>query len=317
MVLDTQQVKNKAHDLGFHKVGVARADALGKDIANLQRWLSLGYAADMAWMHDPRRQDIQQVLPGVRSVVVVALHYNTPQSEPAPGTARISRYAQGRDYHKVMGKPLQKLARWLDAQQPGNRSLAYVDTGPIQEKAWAQAAGLGWIGKNACLITLEYGSWVFLGEVLTTVELEVDIPHPNHCGTCTRCLKSCPTAAIVEPAYVDARLCLAYHTIENRAETLPHTIARGQNNWVVGCDVCQSCCPFNQRSERWQKFTDIADLTPRPFWQNPQLTKLASLDDATFDLWTRGSAIRRVRAQGLRRNSTTALTSLREQNWAE
>lgn len=301
------QIKAQAQQLGFHKVGIAHADVLTADPDWLREWLAQGYAADMQWMHDPRRQDIQQVLPGVQSVICVALNYSVPQEDPCPDQARIARYALGRDYHKVLGRPLKALARWIEASAPGHRAIAYVDTGPIQEKAWAQAAGLGWIGKNACLITLEYGSWVFLGEVLTTVELEPDGAHANYCGSCTRCLAACPTAAIVRPAQVDARACLAYHTIENRAERLPATISSQQHNWVVGCDLCQSCCPYNQRAERWGHYSDVADFAPREPWQRLDLQRAQQMSDDEFDRLSTGSAIRRVRASGLRRNAQSAL----------
>ncbi|UFP94317.1 tRNA epoxyqueuosine(34) reductase QueG [Gloeobacter morelensis] len=302
------QIKSRALDLGFHKVGIARADALdGEGSARLIRWLAAGYAGEMGWMHDPRRRDIRQVLPGVRSVICVALNYNTPQGSPAPGQARISRYALGRDYHKVLSKPLKALARWIEVSDPGCRAIAYVDTGPIQEKAWAEAAGIGWIGKNACLITPEYGSWVFLGEILSTLDLEADNPHPNYCGTCTRCLSACPTAALVEPAVVDARKCLAYHTIENRTSELPAAIAERQHGWVVGCDLCQTCCPFNLRAERWGRYSEVADFAPRDPWNDITLDQLANLSDAEFERWSAGSAIRRVRAGGLRRNARSAL----------
>lgn len=307
MTLTADTVKARALSLGFNKVGIARADALSTAPEHLRRWLDWGYAADMDWMHDPRRQDIHLVLPGVQSVICVALNYNTAQTEPTPERARISRYAQGRDYHKVLGKRLRELARWLDGQAPGSSSRSYVDTGPLQEKAWAQAAGIGWIGKNACLITLEYGSWVFLGEVLTTVALEADAPHKNYCGTCTRCLSACPTAAFASPAVLDSRRCLAYHTIENRSDALPSEIAEHQQNWVVGCDLCQSCCPYNQRAERRSLYTETEDFQPRTPWADISLSTLVGITEADFDLWSRGSAIRRVKARGIRRNAATAL----------
>lgn len=308
--LNAGAVKAKAKSLGFHKVGIATADALDQDAEHLRRWLALGYAADMEWMHDHRRQDVQQVLPGVKSVIVVAMNYNNVQSTETCGNAKISRYAQGRDYHKVLGKPLRRLAQWIDEQVPGTTSRSYVDTGPIQEKAWAQAAGIGWIGKNACLITLEYGSWVFLGEVLTTLHLNPNFPHDNYCGTCTRCLVACPTQAIVEPKIIDSRRCLAYQTIENKSDDLPVQIVENQNNWLVGCDLCQTCCPYNQRAERQGNFTDIADFDPRAPWLDLSLEDAIEISDEEFDLWTQGSAIRRVKAKGLRRNAAAVLKFL-------
>jgi epoxyqueuosine reductase len=316
MDVTAEAVKQQAFGLGFHKVGIARADALDADIEHLQRWLALGYCADMHWMADPRRQDVRRILPGVRSVVVVAMNYNFP----APNwtsDAGIARYARGRDYHKVLGGRLRRLARWLDGRVPGSINLFFVDSGPIQEKAWAQAAGIGWIGKNACLLTRDYGSWVFLGTLLTTLVLDPDAPHANHCGTCTRCLEACPTRAFAAPAVLDARRCLAYHTIENRDGPLPPEVVEHQHGWVVGCDICQTCCPFNQQAERLGRTTDIADFAPREPWPHVRLAQLADVDAATYDRWTVGSAVRRVRIDLMRRNASAALATKRDPDGAK
>jgi epoxyqueuosine reductase len=299
-------VKQKALELGFHKVGIAavnQAEALS--VQRSQAWLALGYHADMEWMGNPKRQDIRLVMPEVRSVVCVALNYYTPhQRRQGPEYAKISRYAWGRDYHKVMHKKLKALALWLEVQGEGIIARYYADTGPIQDKVWAQQAGLGWIAKNGNVITREYGSWVFLGEILTNLDLIPDRPHTQHCGTCTRCMEACPTGAIAQPFVIDANRCIAYHTIENRTEQLPEAIASQMHGWVAGCDICQDVCPWNQR---FAKPTDVAEFQPYPGNIDPKLTELAEISDQDWDRRFRASALRRIKPQMLRRNARANL----------
>jgi epoxyqueuosine reductase len=309
--LDVQCIKQKALDLGFHKVGiaaVAHGDRSPDDAMRsqrLQQWLDQGHQADMAWMADPRRQDIRQAMPDVRAIISVALNYYTPHSHRThPDRAKISRYGWGRDYHKVLQQRLKALAIWLEAQGNNIKTRYYVDTGPIPEKAWAQQAGLGWIGKHSNLITRDYGSWVFLGEVLTTLELPPDRPHTEHCGTCTRCMEACPTQAITQPFVVDANRCIAYHTIENRSQTIPEAIAPHLDGWVAGCDICQDVCPWNQR---FAQDTDIEAFQPYPHHLNPSLRELAQLSDRDWDVRFRASALRRIRPDMLRRNARASL----------
>jgi epoxyqueuosine reductase len=304
--IDVNQIKEKALGLGFHKVGVvAVGDNDSPSPQRLQKWLAQGYNADMAWMADPRRQDIRQVMPAVRSVISVALNYYTPYAQSTePDKAKISRYGWGRDYHKVLQKRLKALAAWLEAQGDAISTRVYADTGPIQEKSWAQQAGLGWVGKHSNLITREYGSWVFLGEVLTNIALPPDRPHTEHCGTCTRCLEACPTQAITEPFVVDANRCIAYHTIENRSESIPEAIAPHLNNWVAGCDICQEVCPWN---ERFAQETDIEDFQPYPGNVAPPLAELAQLSEEDWDQRFRASALRRIRQDMMQRNAKASL----------
>jgi epoxyqueuosine reductase len=211
-------------------------------------------------------------------------------------SGKISSYALGRDYHKVLGGRLKKLMTWLDNQAPGQQHRWYVDTGPIPEKVWAQRAGLGWIGKNSLLLNREFGSWIFLGVLLTTVELIPDTPTTAHCGTCRRCLDVCPTGALLPGGVLDSNLCISYHTIENPAEILPKTLDLA--DWVVGCDLCQTCCPFNNKTP----FSDMADFTPRDPASLP-LAELAAMSEATFDSWSQGRALRRLKVRRLRRNA--------------
>jgi epoxyqueuosine reductase len=309
VAIASNDIKQKALALGFHCVGISavtcKDQAVQSRTLRLQQWLAQGQQAEMDWMNDPRRQDICQVMPDVRAVISVALNYYTAAKQSQdPDRAKISRYGWGRDYHKVLQRRLKVLSRWIEAQKTGIKARYYVDTGPIQEKAWAQQAGLGWIGKHGNVITRQYGSWVFLGEVLTNLGLAPDVPHLEHCGTCTRCLDACPTQAITQPFVVDANLCIAYHTIENRSAQIPEGVAPHLQNWVAGCDICQEVCPWN---ERFAKETDVDDFQPYSWNVAPPLTELAVLSDADWDQRFRASALRRIRPDMMRRNAQAAL----------
>jgi epoxyqueuosine reductase len=303
-------VKQQALACGFHKVGIvvvpeSSSPAPTAAAQRLQTWLGQGYQAGMAWMADPRRQDIRQVMPEVQSLICLGLNYYTPhQHSPQPGHGKISRYGWGRDYHKVVGKRLRQLTTWLTAQGEGVIARAYVDTGPVQDKAWAEQAGLGWVGKHSNLISRDYGSWLFLAEILTNLPLNPDQPHTPHCGTCRRCLDACPTQAITAPYVVDANRCIAYHTIENRAEQLPTDIATHLQGWVAGCDICQDVCPWNQR---FAKPTDIPDFQPYPDNLAPNLTELAQLTPTEWERRFPASALRRIKLQMWQRNAQANL----------
>ena len=301
-MINSSQVKQQAKDIGFHLVGIAAIDDhQDQAVAHLQNWLASGYQADMAWMANPQREDIRTYMPEVRSLISVALNYYTPQQHSEnPKNGKISRYGWGRDYHKVMGKKLKALSNWLRSHDDSIITRYSVDTAPIQDKVWAQRAGLGWIAKNGNLITRKYGSWVFLGEVLTNLELTPDSPHTSHCGTCSRCLDACPTDAIIKPYVVDANRCIAYHTIENRQSELPPNIADNLSGWVAGCDICQDVCPWNQS---FAQETDISDFQPYPANIQPQLNELASLDQTEWDQRFRASALRRIKPDMWRRNA--------------
>jgi epoxyqueuosine reductase len=304
-MLTETQIKEKALELGFHGVGIASVDSQDSAVSHLKSWLERGYQADMDWMTNPKRQDIKTLWPEVRSLICLALNYYTPQQHSQEQNhGKISRYAWGRDYHKVLSKKLKALSQWLESQGEQIQTRYYVDTGPVQDKVWAQRAGIGWIAKNGNLITRNYGSWVFLAEILTNLPLEPDRPHSDHCGTCSRCLSSCPTQAIVSPYVVDANRCIAYHTIENRAVTLPTEIAKNLQGWVAGCDICQDVCPWNQR---FAQVTDVEDFQPRPENLSPKLGELANL---TIEEWDRrfiSSALRRIKPQQWRRNAQANL----------
>ena len=310
----TQQIKDRAREIGFHAVGIANIDPHSTQAAatRLQEWLSLGYQADMAWMSDPRRQDIYRLMPTAKTVIALALNYYTPHQRPdRPNHAKIARYAWGRDYHKVVTTKLKQLASWLTRSSHDIEARYYVDTGPIQDKFWAQAAGIGWIGKNGNVINRQYGSWIFLGEIVTNIALIPSDPHAQHCGTCTRCISACPTGAITQPFVVDANRCIAYHTIENRAEILPPEIANNLQGWVAGCDICQDVCPWNQR---FAQPTDVTDFQPYPSNLAHTLTELGSLTDEAWDRSFRASALRRIKPGMWRRNATANLDNLGSQS---
>ncbi|WP_414544163.1 tRNA epoxyqueuosine(34) reductase QueG [Nostoc sp. CCY0012] len=312
-VTNSSLVKEKAQELGFHQVGIAAiAEGDNTDNQRLEAWINQGYHADMQWMNNPKRQDIHLVMPEARSLVCVALNYYTPHQRPeGEEYAKISRYGWGRDYHKVMHKKLKALTTWLESLDAGIQARYYADTGPVQDKVWAQRAGIGWIAKNGNVITRQYGSWVFLGEVLTNLELESDRPHTEHCGSCTRCLDACPTGAITQPFVVDANRCIAYHTIENRSESLPETVSPHLQGWVAGCDICQDVCPWNQR---FAQTTNVEDFHPYPANVAPQLIELANISDEEWDKRFPASALRRIKPEMLRRNARANLDASRQQH---
>lgn len=308
-----EQIKAEAIALGFDKVGIASVDPPDTAaLAALDRWLAQGYQAEMGWMASDRRRDVRNLLPNAQSVICVALNYYTgDHPESTPDVGKIARYAWGRDYHRVLEKRLKALARWLQTQQPGCECRWYVDSGPIADKVWAQRAGLGWIAKNSNVISREFGSWIFLGELVTDLALPADRPHTAHCGTCSRCLDACPTQAIVEPYVVDANRCIAYHTIENRAAELPEAIAQNLHGWVAGCDICQEVCPWNQR---FAQKTSLPDLQPRSEQLAPELAALATLSEEEWDRQFQGSALRRIKPAMWRRNSRANLAQQSQRN---
>jgi epoxyqueuosine reductase len=303
----TARVKERARQLGFQKVGVVRAEALTEERARLEEWLRRGYQGEMAWMARAveRRTEPERFLDGARSVVVVALNYYTPHEHAGdPATGKVSRYAWGDDYHDVLGEKLSALLAWIREEVPGAQGKVCVDAQPTMDKAWAVRAGLGWIGKHSNLITREYGSWVFLGELLLDIELAYDeSPSEDHCGTCTLCLEACPTAAIVEPYVVDSRRCISYATIELRAPELPAGVAENLDGWLYGCDVCQDVCPWN----RFEQPSHEPRFEPREGNVDASLTAVLELSPETFAARFRRSPVKRAKLSGLRRNAQTLL----------
>jgi len=301
-------LKQQARQLGFAAVGIASAagsERLQLRTAALERWLAAGHQADMAWMADPRRRAVDALLPGVRSVVAVGLPYWV-DAERAPGSLKVARYGWGRDYHRVIDGRLRALGRWLESQVPGTAWRACVDSSPLLDKAWAEEAGLGWIGKHSNLISREHGSWLLIGHLLTSLELPADPPAVPACGACTACLEACPTGAITEPFVVDARRCTAFHTIENRDPELPTAIAESLEGWVAGCDICQDVCPWNHKP---LASSSNPDLQPRPWWLDLRAEEALGWSDADWDEKLRASALRRIKPAMWRRNIRAARAS--------
>src|SRR5262249_11114141 len=266
LMLTAERIKAKARELGFDLCGIAPADDF-PELAFLEEWLARGYAGDMAYMSRSaeRRGDVRNVVPGARSVIFTWTIYNTEQvrlEAPTPSHAIIARYALGDDYHDVLKARLDALLAWMRAESPAPfEARAYVDTGPVQERVYAQYAGLGWIGKNTCLINAEHGSWLFLGEIITTLALEPDAQGLEQCGSCMKCIEACPRDALVEPGVLDSNRCLSYATIELRT-SIPESLREPMGTHIYGCDICQEVCPYNQPApqstdEAWQPRTGL------------------------------------------------------------
>ena len=304
----TAALEAKALGLGFDKVAIAGAAPLERDRAALAAWLAADRHATMAWMArgSEKRSSPEELLPGCRFVVSVAMNYATADGAP-PKKARVARYAQGRDYHRVMGEKLKELAAWL-VETTGAASRTFVDTGPVLERAYAERAGLGWIGKNANLLTRDIGSWLLLGEVLTCAELVPSSgPHEEFCGSCTACLDACPTRAILEPGVVDANRCISYWTIEHRGAIPEHRRA-DLDDWIFGCDVCQDVCPWNLSFSQPGKglFRHREELN------GLDAEEILRLDEAEFRRRYSGTPLMRAKWEGMRRNACIVLGNRRD-----
>jgi epoxyqueuosine reductase len=299
----TEKIKQKALEIGFHKVGIVRAEPLAKEGERLKAWLEKDYNGEMAWLRkEPeKRADPKLLFAEAKSIIVVALNYFTPHEHDEDETkGKISRYAWGDDYHDVLKEKLRALFDWIKAEIPEAEGKICVDTAPIMDKAWAARAGLGWLGKHSNLITKEYGSWVFIGEILLNLELEYETETvADHCGTCTKCIEACPTNAIVAPYTVDSRWCLSYSTIELRSPELPSEINEKLEGWLYGCDICQDVCPWN----RFEKPTEEARFEPRKGETSVDLDEILNYDHEKYVERFRRSAMKRTKLSGLRRNA--------------
>jgi len=301
----TRTIKTKAAELGFAKVGIARADALTQEGAGLQEWLARGYHGTMEWMERnlEKRVDPQVILAGAKSVVSVAMNYYADvRHSDDPRVGKISRYAWGDDYHLVMTPRIQKLLDCIKSEKPDVNAKVYVDTGPVMDKAWAVKSGIGWLGKHTNVITKEYGSWVFLGEIILDVELEYDDPIADSCGTCRACIDACPTGAIVEPYVLDSNKCISYLTIEHRGE-IRGDLKPKFENWVYGCDICQDVCPWNS----FQQQTKEEAFLPREANDAPKLEELETMTEGEFSRRFHRSPVKRTKLQGLKRNVRAVL----------
>lgn len=335
----TSQVAEQARKIGFDLCGVARAEDCA-DPQRLAEWLARGYAGEMQYLHNPRRLRIDGAMSNARSVIVCAVNYNTarPYSQaalttsPAVGACEtprgwISRYAWGEDYHDVLKVKLEQLISWMHAGIDKQfQARAYVDTGPVLERLAAREAGLGWLAKNTCLINQKLGSWLFLGVILTDLDLVPSIaddakPVRDLCGSCTRCIDACPTDAFAEPYVLDARRCISYLTIELRG-AIPVELRQKMGSMLFGCDICQDVCPWNRKSPA----SVLTEFLPREFCSHqgdtpaegssaggesalflPELEWLVTLSDEEFRRIFRGSPVKRAKWRGMLRNVCIAL----------
>lgn len=300
---EKQLIQDQAIGLGFDIVRFTDSEPLTKDGKFYQQWLEEGNHADMKWMENGqnKRWQPKAVLASAQSVICLATNYYQPaQEDLKPGFGRVANYAHGRDYHKIVAKKLKRLQRFLYQKWPDSENKAYVDTGPVLEKALAQKAGIGFVGKNTLVISKEFGSWVFLSEIITSLKISPDelLPPYGSCGTCRRCIDACPTGALTEYK-LDARKCISYHTIENRGE-IPPEIAKNLAGNLFGCDICQQVCPHNCRAQK----TKEEAFKYRIAGDQLELSEVLEIKTKEeFDQRFAGSPIRRAKLEGLQRNA--------------
>jgi epoxyqueuosine reductase len=303
----TKKIRQKAFDLGFSRMGIARAESLEREGTLLNEWFRRGYHSSMLWMekNGEKRADPLKILPQAKSIICVAMNYYSPEKHSVePQDARISRYAWGSDYHDILTVRISELLDFIREQVENAEGKVYVDTGPVMEKAWAVRSGLGWLGKHTNVITRDFGSWIFLGEIIINLELEYDSPVKDLCGNCTACIDACPTNAIVEPYLVNSNLCISYLTIEHKGE-IPKDLSGKFHNWVYGCDICQDVCPWN----RFQNPTKEPGFNPQKENVAPSLKELANLTQEEFRSRFRKGPVNRLKLKGLQRNSNAVLES--------
>ncbi len=305
-----EAVKRKAIELGFDLVGIAPATPT-RHLSYFREWLDTGKAGTMDYLHRrvDERTDPGAYLPGAASVICVAKNYYTevqpvPESD-RPHHGRVARYALGDDYHGLIKPRLYDLADWFREQMPGSQTRCGVDTVPVLERELAARAGIGWVGKNACVINPRLGSWLLLGEVLTTVPLPADTPATDHCGTCTRCLDACPTAAITEPYKIDASRCISYLTIEH-GEEIPGEFHRPIGEWLYGCDICQDVCPHNREAPA----TTEPAFVPRFPTGTLDVREVLNWSEEDYHRNLRGTAMKRVKLPVLKQNAEIVARNL-------
>ncbi len=262
----------------------------------LERWLSNNHHAEMKWMEAERRKNINSLLEGAKSVLSVGFTYINSENN-ANKILKVGKFSQGEDYHKVIYKKLKNIGKWINLEIPDCKWKICVDTSPLLEKAWAEESGLGWIGKNSNLISKKNGSWITLGFMILTKDLEPDKPHQSLCGKCDICIEKCPTKAIVEPFVIKSDLCIAYHTIENRGKDIPKEIKQKLNGWVAGCDICQDVCPWNKSVP----YNNTVETNPRKWIKNLNFESL-NWDDETWGENLKGTTLKRIKPWMWRRN---------------
>jgi len=320
----TALVKEAARKAGFELAGIAPVRDFS-ELNHFPKWIAAGRAGEMKYMEtrddagELKRASLRSVAPWARSVVVCAINYNTaqPYSTQAEDPQRgwISRYAWSReDYHQAVMRRLREVEASLkqacSRETTAPQTRCYVDTGPLVERVYAKYAGVGWIGKNTCILNQKMGSWLFLGVILTSLELEADVPAPDRCGSCTRCIDACPTDALIAPYQLDSNRCISYLTIEKRG-AIPEDLREGMGRHVFGCDICQDVCPWNRKAPA----TATTEFQPREGLVNPALEWLAEMSAEAFRETFRGSPIRRAKRTGIRRNAAIAMGNSRDRQF--
>ncbi len=293
------ELKKRAISEGFAVSAIASipgSSRLKLRTIALERWLEKNYHGEMKWMEAEKRKNIESLLNGAKSVLTVGFNYlNEEQKEKTK--FKVGKFGQGEDYHKVIYKKLKNIGKWINNEIPDCKWRICVDTSPLLEKAWAEEAGLGWVGKNSNLINKKYGSWLTLGFIILTKDFTPDNSSQSLCGKCEKCIEKCPTNAITEPFVINSDLCIAYHTIENRAQKLPDYIEKNLNGWVAGCDICQDVCPWNKRVP----FNKSIEAAPRKWIRNLNIDSL-SWDEEKWKKNLQGSTLKRIKPWMWKRN---------------
>lgn len=296
---NTKFIKDESKRLGFSSCGISKARFLSEEADNFEKWLTKGYQGSMSYLEKniDKRLDPRLLVPGSKSVISLSYNYFPPKKLNEENNFIISKYAYGKDYHKVLKKKLKKLFASIREKIGEIEGRVFVDSAPIHERAWAKLSGLGWVGKNSLLINKNKGSYFFLAEIICDLELEYDEPVLNRCGSCTRCIDACPTDAITEAQVIDANKCISYLTIENK-ENIPEELNGSLTDSIFGCDICQDVCPWNKRSTPHNE---------KEFLPNKELKKLKRKDwieitEETFNKIFEGSAVKRTKYKGLTRN---------------
>ena len=301
----SKKLKERAILEGFTIAGIASIPGSSRiklRTNSLERWLSNNYHAEMNWMEAERRKDITLLLENAKSVLSVGFSYISSHNKN--NLFKVGKFSQGEDYHKVIYKKLRNIGKWINLEIPDCQWKICVDTSPLLEKAWAEESGIGWIGKNSNLISKKNGSWFTLGFMILTQELIADKPHKSLCGKCDKCIEHCPTNAIVEPFVIKSDLCIAYHTIESRKQTIPKKIEENLNGWVAGCDICQDVCPWNKSVP----YNNTLETTPKEWIQNLDIESL-NWDDNTWKKKLKGTTLKRIKPWMWKRNIKANLSN--------
>jgi len=296
----TALIKKKALELGFFFCGISKADFLEQEAKQLENWLKMNHHGKMGYMenHFDKRLDPRLLVDDAKSVVSLLLNYYTEEQQTDPEAPKLSKYAYGKDYHYVIKDKLKALFQFIQEEIGEVGGRVFVDSAPVMDKAWAKKSGLGWVGKNSNLIHPKHGSFFFIAELILDLELEADGPIKDYCGTCTKCIDSCPTGAIVEPYVVDGSKCISYLTIELKDAIMPQIFSGKMDNWMFGCDICQDVCPWN----RFSKPNTESQFTPHEQLLNLSKSDWEDMTEELFSELFRHSAVKRTKFDGLKRN---------------